>query len=171
DNRKLKEWRGRAQIRLESQDFKATSQLIAELQQHFQTQSINFKVSDEKRKKVESELMIEATKNFQQRAQALTQTWNKPSYQLVNLNLNTNNYSPQPVPRMAMMKSASADMAVPEQEVAAGESLMAVSTHGAIQFQFDLIILFRLLRTSLLSGFLSCAYSSKSAATNSYNLS
>ncbi len=84
DNRKLKEWRGRAQIRLESKDFKATSQLIAELQQHFQTQSINFKVSDEKRKKVESELMIQATKNFQQRAQALTQTWNKPSYQLVN---------------------------------------------------------------------------------------
>lgn len=135
DNRKLKEWRGRAQIRLESKDFKAASQLIAELQQHFQTQSINFKVSDEKRKKVESELMIEATKNFQQRAQALTQTWNKPSYQLVNLNLNTNNYSPQPVPRMAMMKSASADMAVPEQEVAAGESQMAVSANGAIQFK------------------------------------
>ncbi|MEX5380440.1 SIMPL domain-containing protein [Acinetobacter towneri] len=135
DNRKLKEWRGRAQIRLESKDFKATSQLIAELQQHFQTQSINFKVSDEKRKKVESELMIEATKNFQQRAQALTQTWNKPSYQLVNLNLNTNNYSPQPVPRMAMMKSASADMAVPEQEVAAGESQMTVSANGAIQFK------------------------------------
>ena len=54
DNRKLKEWRGRAQIRLESKDFKATSQLIAELQQHFQTQSINFKVSDEKRKKLKA---------------------------------------------------------------------------------------------------------------------
>ena len=52
DNRKLKEWRGRAQIRLESKDFKAASQLIAELQQNFQTESINFKVSDEKRKKL-----------------------------------------------------------------------------------------------------------------------
>jgi predicted secreted protein len=43
--------------------------LISELQQSFQTQSINFSVSDEQRKKVENELMIEASKNFQQRAQ------------------------------------------------------------------------------------------------------
>lgn len=133
DNRKLKEWRGRAQIRLESKDFKATSQLIAELQQHFQTESINFKISAEKRKKVESELLIEASKNFQQRAQSLAQTWNKSGYQLVTLNMNTNHYSPQPVPRMAMMKVTSNDMAVPEQEVAVGESQMTVSANGAIQ--------------------------------------
>jgi predicted secreted protein len=36
---------------------------------------------------------------------------------------------------MAMMKSASADMAVPEQEVAAGESQMTVSANGSIQFK------------------------------------
>lgn len=52
DSNKLKEWRGRAEIRLESKDFKATSQLINELQQSFQTQSINFSVSDEQRKKL-----------------------------------------------------------------------------------------------------------------------
>ena len=49
DNQKLKEWRGRAEIRLESTDFKATSQLVGELQQDFQTQSINFTVSDAQR--------------------------------------------------------------------------------------------------------------------------
>ena len=48
DNRKLKEWRGRAQVRIESTDFKAASQLIAELQQNFQTESINFTISDAK---------------------------------------------------------------------------------------------------------------------------
>ena len=52
DNRKLKEWRGRAQVRIESTDFKAASQLIAELQQNFQTESINFTISDAKRKKL-----------------------------------------------------------------------------------------------------------------------
>ena len=52
DSNKLKEWRGRAEIRLESKDFKAASQLINELQQSFQTQSINFSVSDEQRKKL-----------------------------------------------------------------------------------------------------------------------
>ncbi|MFV5501719.1 SIMPL domain-containing protein [Acinetobacter sp. 226] len=134
DNRKLKEWRGRAQIRLESKDFKAASQLIAELQQNFQTESINFTVSEAKRKKVENELMLEASKNFQQRAQSLAQAWNKPGYQLVNLNINTNNSGYPPVPRMAMAKSAYAE-AVPEQEMAAGESKMTVSANGSIQFK------------------------------------
>lgn len=135
DNRKLKEWRGRAQVRIESKDFKAASQLIAELQQNFQTESINFTVSDKQRKKVENELMIEASKNFQQRAQSLAQAWNKSGYQLVSLNMNTNSYSHQPVPRMSMMKAASNDMAVTEQNVAAGESQMTISANGSIQLK------------------------------------
>ena len=134
DNRKLKEWRGRAQLRLESTDFKAASQLIAELQQTFQTESINFTVSDKNRQKVENELMIEASKSFQQRAQSLANAWNKSGYQLVNVHLNTNSYSQQSIPRMAMMKASSAD-AMPEQEMAAGESKMTVTANGAIQFK------------------------------------
>ena len=134
DSRKLKEWRGRAEVRLESTDFKAASQLVSELQQNFQTQSISFSVSDAQRKKVENELMVEASKNFQQRAQALAQAWNKSGYNLVNINLNTSNYGGQPVPRMAMMKAASAD-AIPEQEMAGGESKITVSANGSIQFK------------------------------------
>jgi predicted secreted protein len=136
DSNKLKEWRGRAEIRLESKDFKAASQLVNELQQGFQTQSINFTVSDEQRKKVENELMIEASKNFQQRAQMLTQAWNKSQYTLVNLNLNlnTNNYFPQPVMRTSMAKFAAAE-AAPAQDMAAGESKITVNANGSIQFK------------------------------------
>ena len=130
----MKEWRGRAEIRIESKDFKAASQLISELQQNFQTQSINFNVSDSQRKKVESELMVEASKNFQQRANSLAQAWNKPSYQLINLNLNTNSYSNRAVPRMAMLKASSAD-AMPEQEMASGESQITVNANGSIQLK------------------------------------
>lgn len=135
DNRKLREWRARAQVRIESTDFKAASQLIAELQQNFQTESINFTVSEAKRKKVENELMLEASKNFQQRAQSLAQAWNKAGYQLVNMNINTNNSGYPPVPRMAMAKSAYAEAAIPDQEMAAGESKMTVSANGSIQFK------------------------------------
>lgn len=134
DNRKVKEWRGRAEIRLESKDFKAASQLISELQQNFLTQSINFNVSDNQRKKVENELMIEASKNFQQRAKSLAQAWNKPSYQLINLNLNTNSYTNRAVPRMAMLKASSSD-AMPEQEMASGESQITVNANGSIQLK------------------------------------
>ncbi|MCL6240726.1 SIMPL domain-containing protein [Acinetobacter amyesii] len=134
DSRKLKEWRGRAEVRLESTDFKAASQLVSELQQNFQTQSISFSVSDAQRKKVENELMVEASKNFQQRAQTLSRAWNKSGYNLVNINLNTSNYGGQPVPRMAMMKAAAAD-AIPEQEMAGGESKITVNANGTIQFK------------------------------------
>ena len=79
--------------------------------------------------------MIEASKNFQQRAQSLAQAWNKSGYQLINLNMNTNSYSHQPVPRMAMLKAAAADMAVTEQNVEAGESQLSISANGSIQLK------------------------------------
>ena len=135
DSQKLKEWRGRAEIRLKSTDFKAVSQLISELQQNFQTQSIEFTVSDAKRKKVENELMVEASKNFQQRAQMLTSAWNKSSYNLVNLNLNTNNYYPQPVMMRANMAKFAGAEAADAQNVAAGESKITVNANGSIQFK------------------------------------
>lgn len=134
DNRKLKEWRGRSEIRLESADFKASSQLISELQQYLQTSSIHFSVSDQKRKQVENELMMEASQNFQQRAKTMAKAWNKASYQLVSLNINTNNYAyATAIPRVAMMKASADD--VTEQNVAASDSKMSVSASGAIQLQ------------------------------------
>lgn len=135
DSQKLKEWRGRAEIRLKSTDFKAVSQLISELQQNFQTQSINFTVSDAQRKKVENELMVEASKNFQQRAQMLTSAWNKSGYQLVNLNLNTNDYYPQPVMMRANMAKFAGAEAADAQNVEAGESKITVNANGSIQFK------------------------------------
>ena len=134
DNRKLKEWRGYAQIRLISQDFKATAELMAELQQNFLTESVNFSVSDSQRSKIENELMIEASQAFQKRAHLLSQAWQKSSYQIVNLNVHSNNYSVQPMPRMAMMKANMAD-AVPEQTIAAGESNLTVNINGSIQLK------------------------------------
>lgn len=135
DTSKLKEWRGRAEVNIESTDFKAASQLVSELQQNFQTQSINFTVSDAQRKKVENELMTEASKNFQQRAQLLAQAWNKTGYQLVSLNLNTNNAYPQPVMMRANMAKFSGAESADAQNVAAGESKITVNANGAIQFK------------------------------------
>lgn len=137
NTQKLKEWRGRAEINLESKDFKTASQLISELQQNFQTQSINFTVSDEQRKKVENELMVEASKNFQQRAQIVSQAWNKSSYNLVTLNIDANRSSIRPMmgSRVNMAKYAVAAEAAPAQDIAAGESQIIVNANGSIQFR------------------------------------
>ena len=134
DNKKLKEWRSRAEIQIKSTDFQAASQLISELQQDFQTQSINFSVSENQRKKVENELLVEASKNFQQRAQSLAEAWNKNGYHLVNINLNTNTQYQAPI----VMRAASAKFAtdsIPEQNVASGETKIVVNANGTIQFK------------------------------------
>lgn len=134
DNHKLIEWRSRAEIRLESHDFKATSQLINALQQDFQTQSIQFNVSEAQRQKVENELIVEASKNFQQRAELLSHTWNKSGYNLVNLNINSQNQYIRPVfAEMALAKSARPNAVA--QDVAGGESKISISAHGTIQFK------------------------------------
>lgn len=134
NNLKLKQWRTRAQIELTGQDFKATSQLISELQEQFNTQSIGFSVSDQKRKQVEDELMVTASKNFQQRAQLLSKAWNAKGYQLGQVNINTNYYQP-PVMYRSEMMMASPKMAdaVPAQDVQSGESKLSVSANGSIQ--------------------------------------
>ena len=79
--------------------------------------------------------MVEASKNFQQRALVITQAWNKGSYNLVNLNLNTNNYFPQPIMMRASMAKFATAEAAPAQDVAAGESKITVSANGTIQFK------------------------------------
>src|SRR5690606_29980263 len=61
-------WRGRGEIRLESGDFKAASQLIGRLQATLQIASLQFSVSPQARWKAESELMAEAVAAFRQRA-------------------------------------------------------------------------------------------------------
>ena len=77
--------------------------------------------------------MIEASKNFQQRAQAITQAWNKNQYNLVTLNLNTSNYFPQPMMR-GTAKFSMAE-AAPAQDMAAGESKIMVNANGSIQLK------------------------------------
>ncbi len=134
DNQKLKEWRSRAEVRIESTDFKAASQLVGALQQDLQTQSVSFSVSDAQRKQVENTLMIEASKNFQSRAQSIAQAWNKSQYMLVNLNFNSNNDMPQPMVRASMSKLSMAEDAV-TQNVSAGESKITVNASGSIQLK------------------------------------
>ena len=92
-------------------------------------------MSDRQRKNVENELLVEASKNFQQRAQLLTQAWNKSGYQLVNLNMNTNNYTPRPIAMRANTAKFAVAEAAPAPDMAAGESKMTVNANGTIQFK------------------------------------
>ncbi|MGB8437416.1 MAG: SIMPL domain-containing protein, partial [Burkholderiales bacterium] len=67
-NQRLVGWRGRADVRVESQDFQALAQLAAKLQPNMQLGGIAFTISPAERRKVESELISEAVEAFRARA-------------------------------------------------------------------------------------------------------
>lgn len=136
DKNQLTSWRGRAEINLNSQDFKATSELIAKLQENLKLQDIRFTVSKEQRQKVEDELFVEASKAFQKRANLLLSPWNASSYELVNLQLNTqNSYRPPMMMAMASDAVMSKSSRVESQNYEAGDSEITVIASGSVQLK------------------------------------
>lgn len=133
-NQKINGWTGNASLNLKSTDTVAISKLIAELQSFMTLDGINFSVSDDTRKKVEKELMIEASKNFQAQAQALLPAWNARDYQLVSLDFNRGgDYGGRytVAPMMAMAEATSGK--VVSQDFQAGESTITVTANGNVQ--------------------------------------
>lgn len=131
---KLESWRGRAEIRLESKDFKAASELIAKLQEKMQMNGVSFVVSADTRRKVEDSLTAEAIGAFKTRAEAIRSAWNAKGYKLVQMNLGSAG-GPMPyMPMMRAMKSAEAD-AAPAQDMAGGETRLVVNVSGSIELQ------------------------------------
>lgn len=128
-------WRERAEVRLESTDFAALSQLSADLLGTLKMGSMNFSIADATRVKNEDALMKDAVSAFKARAQVLTDALGGKGYKLVSLNLNTSGAPrPMPVMRMAAMKADSYG-GVPAQEIEAGTSQVMVSADGTIEVQ------------------------------------
>ena len=98
DKNKLESWRGRAELRLESQDFKAAGELISLLQANLQLNGLHFSVAPATRRELENQLIEQAVQAFRQRADRIRTAWNAKSYKLVQMNLGTANQpSPPPV--------------------------------------------------------------------------
>ncbi len=136
EKNKLTGWRSRAEIQLKTSDFKAGSELIAQLQTNMQLDGVNFSVSNEQRFKVENELLTEITKIFRDRATKLQDAWGASKYELVNMNINSSSDEPRPYPMM--MRAAKFDAgsdAVPAQTVQSGNSRVRITANGSIQLQ------------------------------------
>lgn len=88
---KLIGYRGRAEIRLESRDFDASSELISQLQASMQLAGIDFSIAPETRKQVESSLIAEAVDAYKKRAEAMRGLFNGSAYKLVHLDINHSN--------------------------------------------------------------------------------
>lgn len=136
DKNRLTTWRSRSEIELKSTDFRAMSELMAQLQEQLQLGNISFNISNKQRQTVENELLNELTQSFKQRASILKTAWGSSSYELVTLNINTESQPHYPQPMMMMRGNADMmESKVAPQSVEAGNSRIQISANGTIQLK------------------------------------
>ncbi|CAM5194176.1 Putative secreted protein OS=Castellaniella defragrans OX=75697 GN=HNR28_002662 PE=4 SV=1 [Castellaniella defragrans] len=125
---KVSEWRGHAEILLESGDFAAASRLASTLAAHMPVAGLAFSVSDERRAAEEQKLLTQAVSAFKQRAGDLAEALGFGGYRLKTLDLGGSGGVPvSPAPRMMAMAASSA--AVP---VEGGRERITVSIQGTV---------------------------------------
>lgn len=131
---KLESWRGRAELRLESRDFKAAGDLIGKLQDKLQLSGISFAVAPDTRRKLEDDLTAEAIAAFRAKADVVSLAWKAKGYKLVQMSLGSNGGG---MPHPVMMRSAKMmdAEAVSAPELAGGETRLTVNVSGAIELQ------------------------------------
>ncbi|NOU01839.1 MAG: SIMPL domain-containing protein, partial [Gallionella sp.] len=134
NNSHVNGWHGRGELRLESRDFKAAGDLIAELQSTLQLSNVQFAISHDLREKVENDLIAEAIHIFQSRADAVRSAMGAKSYKTVHFSINQGGYQ-QPYPMMAMQRGAVMADAVAAPEFAGGDSRLTVNINGTIEAQ------------------------------------
>lgn len=125
-------WRGHAEIRLESRDFKAAGELIMLLQSTLQLTGLDFSLAPDTRAQTEDSLVAEGIEAFQRRADSIRAAFGAHSYRTVRFSLNSG--MPPTYPR-AMMRAApmAADAAIPRPEFAGGDTRMTVQVSGTIE--------------------------------------
>lgn len=127
---RLRRWQASQQLVLEGSDSAAITRLVGALQARLQLVSFQFSVSEERRRKVQEELVGEALAAFRARADLVARGLGASGYALDDVSVET--ASPgSPVPMMrAQMEAFKAEVAPPAVE--AGTSRVSVTVQGSI---------------------------------------
>ena len=128
-------WQENAQIRVESTDFTAINQLIAQAQNDAALQYTQFSVSKKKREAAIDEVSKAALKRFRARADTLVQTLGFSGYKIVRLNLGQiGNQSAEYAAAPMMMRAAKADsMGGMPETTNPGTEEIRITVNGTIQ--------------------------------------
>ncbi|MFA7669529.1 MAG: SIMPL domain-containing protein [Burkholderiaceae bacterium] len=127
---RISNWRGRAEIILESTDFEAVSKLASEVADRMPITNLAFSVAPRERARHESELLQEAATAFRERAEALTKAFGYESYSIREIQLGGAGAAYQPERRMmAMAAVADAAVSVP---LEGGTERISLSVQGTI---------------------------------------
>ena len=129
---RIRAWRVRQALRLEGGDSRLIGDLVGQLQEKLNIQSIGHEVSEAQQRKHLAALTETALTRFQARASDITKALGRSSYRIVRLNINDNQRHPAPVMR-AMVAGASADAMPAPARIQAGTQMMSVNVSGEIE--------------------------------------
>jgi len=136
DDKKIVRWRGRQDLQLESGDVDVLSQVLGDLQERLQIQSLQFSVSPEKRSAVESDLIEAALAAFRKRAELISRSLDAGDYSLVDISIHTGG-GRQPIPMRAEAASLASRSSSSAPAIEQGTSRVNVQVSGRIQLQRD----------------------------------
>lgn len=125
-------WRVNQSIRLESRDSQRLGDLIGELQDSLNVQSISYQVSEEQQRIHVERLVEQALQRFQQRAKDIAATLGKSTYRIVHVSVNSGTGSPVPM-RADMMMRMEADARVAAPRIEAGTQRLQVTVSAEIE--------------------------------------
>ncbi|THF63440.1 SIMPL domain-containing protein [Pseudothauera rhizosphaerae] len=127
NGRQIEGWRMRSEIRLESRDIAALSELLGKLQSTLAVSQIGLEPAPETRRKALDDATVDAIRAFEQRAQLVANTLGKP-YRIRHLGIGESGYQPMPRIRAAMAAAEAAPA-----PIEAGESQVGVTVNGTIE--------------------------------------
>lgn len=126
---RISDWRGRAEVILESMDFELASKLAADVSDRMPIANLAFSVAPQERARYEAELLNQAADAFKARAQALTDAFGFDSYTIREIRLGGAGASYQPEGRRMMAMAADASVGVP---LEGGTERISLSVEGTI---------------------------------------
>jgi predicted secreted protein len=129
-------WRVRQSIRLKATDATALSELIGRLQERLLLQSVDYSVSEDRRKSVEAGLIVGSLDAFKDRARLIAERMGQPRYRVVEVHVDTGGQPPVPLFRAAAaaFEESSAGSPMPP-SIGAGMQTLRVQVSGVIELQ------------------------------------
>lgn len=131
-NNKIKGWRVKQSLRLESQDMALMSDVLGKLQSDLALQSMQFTVSKASKDRQDEKLIDEALEAFEKRAQQVVKKLRRKDYKIVDINISTSGargIRPQYQVRAMAMDTESSPA------VSAGEQTVSVTVNGNIELE------------------------------------
>ena len=125
-------WRIRAELSLESRDFKAAGALAARLQPAMKLAAMVFSLSRAAREKAEATLVTEALTKFQDKAQGIAKALGFPGYTLGQIAVRSEGPIVQPLAYRGMTMAATADAAPPPVPIEGGKNSVTVAVSGSV---------------------------------------